>query len=221
MAYLFPDPGANVVLIEQTGLTIGAAGVPFTINCWFRTSTLAQARQLVQIGTTTTNFCRIGINTSNQVVAQSTTGTLRTSTAGTFTSGAWSMATGVFSATNSRLAYTNAVAGTANTNAVTITTPTILTIAGSQGNPNCNAVNLAEVAIWDVALTAADIASLFDAPTATKVRPENLIYYLPLVRAPTGTVATNVHFNYMGPTISDFASNDANPTTADHARRYG
>lgn len=221
MAYLFPDPGAVTFLIEQSSLTLGAAAVPFSINCWFKTSTLAATRQFIQIGTATTNFRRIGINSSNQVVAQCSTGTLRTSTAGTFTSGAWSMATGVFSATNNRLAYTNAVAGTANTNTVTNAQPTILTVGGSQGNPNANDINLAEVAIWDVALTAADITALYDGHRATQVRPDNLIVYMPLVRAPTGSAGTNVHFNYVGPDISDNALNDVNATTTDHARRYG
>jgi len=221
MAYLFTDPGTSIFLIEQASLTLGSAAVPFTINCWFKTSTTGQNRQFVQIGTATTNFRRLAVNTSNQVTAQCSTGTLRTSTAGAFTSGAWNMATGVFSATNNRLAYTNAVAGTANTNTVTNAQPTILSVGGSQGSPNAFDINLAEVAIWDLALTAADITALYDGHRATQVRPENLIVYMPLVRAPTGTVATNVHFNYVGPTISDYSLNDANATSTDHVRRYG
>jgi hypothetical protein len=41
---------------------------------------------------------------------------------------------------------------------------------------------LAEVGIWNVALTAAEIASLADGMTCDKVRPQSLVFYAPLVR---------------------------------------
>jgi hypothetical protein len=52
---------------------------------------------------------------------------------------------------------------------------------------NFNGVDLlngriAEVGIWNVALTAAEIASLADGMTCDKVRPQSLVFYAPLVR---------------------------------------
>ena len=41
---------------------------------------------------------------------------------------------------------------------------------------------IAEVGIWNVALTAAEIASLSKGMTCDKVRPESLVFYAPLVR---------------------------------------
>lgn len=41
---------------------------------------------------------------------------------------------------------------------------------------------VAEVGIWNVALTAAEIASLADGMTCDKVRPQSLVFYAPLVR---------------------------------------
>jgi hypothetical protein len=41
---------------------------------------------------------------------------------------------------------------------------------------------IAEVGIWNVALTAAEIASLADGMTCDKVRPQSLVFYAPLVR---------------------------------------
>ena len=40
----------------------------------------------------------------------------------------------------------------------------------------------AEVGIWNVALTAAEIASLAKGMTCDKVRPQSLVFYAPLVR---------------------------------------
>ena len=41
---------------------------------------------------------------------------------------------------------------------------------------------MAEVGIWNVALTDAEIASLADGMTCDKVRPQSLVFYAPLVR---------------------------------------
>jgi hypothetical protein len=41
---------------------------------------------------------------------------------------------------------------------------------------------IAEVGIWNVALTAAEIASLAKGMTCDKIRPQSLVYYAPLVR---------------------------------------
>ena len=41
---------------------------------------------------------------------------------------------------------------------------------------------IAEVGIWNAALTAEEIASLADGMTCDKVRPQSLVFYAPLVR---------------------------------------
>lgn len=41
---------------------------------------------------------------------------------------------------------------------------------------------MAEVGIWNDALTAAEIASLAKGMTCDKVRPQSLVFYAPLVR---------------------------------------
>jgi hypothetical protein len=42
--------------------------------------------------------------------------------------------------------------------------------------------DIAEVGIWNVALTAAEIAPLAKGMTCDKIRPQNLVFYAPLVR---------------------------------------
>ena len=41
---------------------------------------------------------------------------------------------------------------------------------------------IADAAIWNAALTAAEIASLAKGMTCDKIRPQNLVFYAPLVR---------------------------------------
>ena len=41
---------------------------------------------------------------------------------------------------------------------------------------------IAEVGIWNAALTAAEVASLADGMTCDKIRPQSLVYYTPLIR---------------------------------------
>jgi hypothetical protein len=41
---------------------------------------------------------------------------------------------------------------------------------------------IAEVGIWNVALTTAEIASLAKGMTPDKIRPQRLVFYAPLVR---------------------------------------
>ena len=42
--------------------------------------------------------------------------------------------------------------------------------------------DMAEVGIWNAALTAAEIASLAKGMTCDKIRPQSLVFYAPLVR---------------------------------------
>ena len=42
--------------------------------------------------------------------------------------------------------------------------------------------DIAEVGIWNIALTADEIASLAKGITCDKIRPQSLVFYAPLVR---------------------------------------
>ncbi len=54
--------------------------------------------------------------------------------------------------------------------------------AGSAGTGSFFTGDMAEVGIWTAALTAAEIASLAKGMTCDKIRPQNLVFYAPLVR---------------------------------------
>jgi hypothetical protein len=76
--------------------------------------------------------------------------------------------------------------GNSNTNTTSLgtVTPTALHIGARFANTFGGFTNglIAEVGIWDVALTPEEIASLAKGMTCDKVRPQSLVFYAPLVR---------------------------------------
>jgi hypothetical protein len=99
-------------------------------------------------------------------------------------SGVWNHAAGVFSATNNRIAYVNGISGAANTVNVSVSLINTLLIGAVYNTTlqNFYSGQLAEVGIWNAALTPAEIASLAKGMTCDKVRPQSLVFYAPLVR---------------------------------------
>jgi hypothetical protein len=96
----------------------------------------------------------------------------------------WNHACGVFESATSRKAYVNGGNEGINTNSAnfgTITSAYIATrIIGTAGGFMNGPI--AEVGIWNAALTVAEIASLAKGMTCDKVRPQSLVFYAPLVR---------------------------------------
>jgi hypothetical protein len=93
----------------------------------------------------------------------------------------WWNALGVFVSTTSRTAYANTTAGTPGTDSRSITTEISIRI-GRRASGNAFTGQLAEFAIWNVALTADEINSLAKGFKPPRIRPQSLLYYVPLVR---------------------------------------
>jgi hypothetical protein len=168
MAYSF-----NNHSITASGLSLPR---PFTIACWFYT-TLA-GRGLFRIRETTDRCGELLVNNSGNVIFQQIGSSSTTATSSnTFSANTWSHACGVSAAANSRTVYLDGT-GTSNTaNVATLNNATNIEIGWS-----FFAGRLAECGIWDIALTADDVASLAKGYTCDRVRPESLIFYAPLVR---------------------------------------
>ncbi len=172
---------------------------PLTMACWFNADTDTAAGVLVSItnsGTAggITRFAllfrgdfagdpvhAIASNTaSTNGIASTTTG---------YTVGTWHHACGVFTSSSSRTAYIDG--GSSGTNTASII-PTLLertnigiqflqSSGGTAGATRCNG-RIAEVGIWNAALTAEEVASLAKGMTCDKVRPQSLVFYAPLIR---------------------------------------
>jgi hypothetical protein len=166
---------------------------PLTVACWFNTeATTNQA--LIYIGPTTNNDRFLlfaggavaGDPVAFDCIQVAASGTASSSSSvGSYTANTWTHACGVAASSVSRLVYLNGVAGTQNTDNRTPTTAN-RTIVGARLATNVAGVLnnglIAEVGIWNAALTAAEIASLAKGMTPDKIRPQSLVFYAPLVR---------------------------------------
>jgi hypothetical protein len=94
-------------------------------------------------------------------------------------------ACGVFTSNSSRTVFLNAGSSATSTNSITPSGLNVIDISsrllsGVRGLFFDG--KLAEVGIWNAALTAAEIAALAKGMTCDKVRPQSLVFYAPLVR---------------------------------------
>jgi hypothetical protein len=156
--------------------------------CWFNASQTTTSDYLVSVSNSTTGYFALaifGANPGDPVGAfDYVTGVpnFAYSTSG-YIANTWTHAAGVWSGLNSRTAYING--GNSSTNAapqnnISLTRSQI----GANAAAATNRMNglIAEVGIWNAALTAAEIASLAKGMTCDKIRPQNLAFYAPLVR---------------------------------------
>jgi len=169
MAYSF-----NNHSITASGLSLPR---PFTIACWFNPTSVT-TRGLFRIIETTHRCGELLVNGSGACIFQQVGSSIQTATSSnTYSANTWAHACGVSAASNSRTVYLDGT-GTSNSgNLGTLNNATNIEIGWSFFSGR-----LAECGIWDIALTADDVASLAKGYTCDRVRPENLIFYAPLVR---------------------------------------
>jgi len=189
MAYNFTS-GSSHLSTTTTPVT----NAPCTFACWFRVASLplgdshgtllcishyqnsAHAQLISLRGANESNVIGAGVFDGNYSQANS---------ASAPSINTWSHAAGVFSTTSNRIAYLNGTAGTANTES----RPNLANInsigIGAVSRPTASEFLIglsADVGIWNVALTAAEIASLAKGMACDKVRPQSLVFYAPLAR---------------------------------------
>ena len=169
-----------------------SSGSPMTIACWFNASAV-QSAVLVSVGVSSgahRNQLQAvngtpGVSNYINAVAVGATATPISFGATGVNTNTWGHAAGVFTSATSRTGYTNGVASVAN-----------LTDCGTQNAASSIVVGarwsttlglhysglVAEVGVWNVALTADEIASLANGVACRLVRPQSLVFYAPLIR---------------------------------------
>lgn len=194
-----------------------ASATPMTIACWV-TSSVAGGSP-VSVGVSSGNN-RNAIATTNissgniafSVIAVGPSGNA-TATSPTVSggSGAWVHVAAVYASSTSRTAYANGSAGTENTVNIGTQATANSIVMGARWNNTLGAYlngSLADVGVWNVALTAAEIASLAKGVSCRLIRPQSLVFYAPLVRDLVDVAG--------GRTIT----NNNTATVADHPRIY-
>jgi hypothetical protein len=166
-----------------------ASGTPMTIACWCKSEPVSRAAGAAAVsvgvnGGTQRNQLNIN-NTNAQLFAEGSAGSVLVADMPIGGNNVLFHYGGVFESATSRTGYVNGVAGTTNTtnigsqnaaNTITIGARWNTTIGNFYNN------DIAEVGVWNVALTAAEVASLAKGMTCDKVRPQSLVFYAPLVR---------------------------------------
>ena len=195
-------------------LEVGSAVVnrPCTMAAWAYLDNLTTTKDIVSVSSKTVlAVLRLNvINAQYRIADQGNVNAV--ANGGTVTANVWNHYAGVFASGASRTPYTNGVAGAENTTSVAAITPTFTNIGAFYAG-TATAIQfmdglIAEVGIWNAALTANEIASLAKGMTCDKVRPQSLVFYAPLVR--------NLQDVKGGLTIT----NNNTATVANHPRVY-
>ena len=189
MAYDFTAASSQFLSVASAPATVA----PLTMACWFRSATVTTAYGLICLNSTTATdrhaLLLRGDLSGDPVSFFSAAGASNAAANSTtsFSANTWSHACGVLSSSASRSVYLNA-GGVATETTNLATTGLTQTSIGAQrfstfpSGASFMGGQIAEVGIWNAALTAAEIASLAKGMTPDKIRPQNLVFYAPLVR---------------------------------------
>jgi len=195
--------------------TTPVSNTPLTFACWFNTTNTTDAQVLM---------CVNAASSPNRIVmravgdlagdpirisAVGTTGSgASADTTSGYSSGVWTHACGVVTSSTSRTAYINGGSSATNTTNVAVSGIIQASIGVQRYNlfPSGQLFfngSIAEVGIWNAALTAAEIASLAQGMTCDKIRPQSLVFYAPLVRELIDQKAALAITNNNGATVAN------------------
>lgn len=156
--------------------TCPVSAYPFTIAGWFNISGAAQDLFLFRDATSQRIGMYVTGNTLrgyiNQTSFQESTAT------GSYTNNVWFHACFVCESSTLRTIYRDGGNSASSTNNQT---PTITTLRIGN-NVNSIVGSAADCAVWNTALTAAEVASLAKGFSASLIQPGNLVFHAPLIR---------------------------------------
>lgn len=188
MARRFVQAGSQYLECATTPVT----GVPLTLACWGLPAD-ATAQTLLTVTATSgrNNFILAlgGISTTGKVSAAtiSTGGSTEVLSAIAFMPGVWSHFCGVFSAVNFRAVFLNGRSKATDTTSVTPSGVTAINVGSgyytSGSRQKFMSGLVAWPAVWNAALTDAEVAQLAQGTDPRVVRPQNLVAFWPLDRA--------------------------------------
>jgi hypothetical protein len=198
MAYEFNGNNQSLSSIDPID------AVPLTIACWFKSDVLANKNlTFLSDPNFTSNGWGMYLSAAGllrgAVVAGSTSDFGTTSS---YSINTWHHACLSCPSNSQRTVYLNAGAQTTNTVTRNVSAAGITTLRIGWTN---NAIDglMAEIGVWSAALTQPEIASLAKGMTCDKVRPQNLVFYAPLVRDLIDQKGGRVITNNNGATVAN------------------
>ena len=186
--------------------------------CWFNVADVTNTHTLMCITDTAgdNDYFSLQANgaaSGDPVQAAARRSSSATSDKGAYTANVWYHGAAVFASSTSRTAYLNGSAGTTNTTSIVPSSIDRNAIGvlrrATPANPTIG--KIAEAAIWSVALSAGEVASLAAGANPMGIQPASLLAYLPLI--------TDV-LDYKGVSWTDAStsSNAAHPTVSHPSR---
>lgn len=185
---------ANWLQVDSCAIT-GTDNKPHTISCWFYPANLTSTMNLVAIGNPAAPSGEYAVllfdganaygNGDNLIIFDNTGGVEATSTAGPGAANVWYHAAGVFAAANSRAVYFNGANKGTNATSLTLDSSGFNRTWIGVYRPDTTSFSplngrIANVGIWDVVLTDAEIAALGKRASPLLVRPASLVFYAPI-----------------------------------------
>jgi hypothetical protein len=173
--------------------TPAGLSLPFSIACWFNPANVTGSYNAITLGVAgATDQGRLQLNLMGGVAgdyvrasSRNSSGTeaAANSTAG-YSASTWQHACAVFTSTTSRAAYFNGTNKGTNTTSNTVNSLTLGIFGGAVTTTGVRSNNyagsLAEVGIWNVALTDDEVATLAAGISTSRVCPESLLAWWPL-----------------------------------------
>ena len=189
MAYLFDDASSEYMQRDSTTIT----NEPLTLAAWFNTNDVSIHQQIMWIGDKDVDnmywYLAVRGDVAGDPVQAGTRGT-STRTADTTTGATvntWHHACATFSGDTDRTAYIDGGSSANDTASATVTGADRMSIGAARRSSPFGYFSglIAECAVWNVVLTAAEVAILAAGYSPLFVRPQSLINYWDLIHHPT------------------------------------
>ena len=186
MARLLDDALSEYLEVDSAAIT----ALPFSVSCWFNTDIATANETLFWIGDKdATNTYSVlvadGAAVGDPISAFSRDATTTSGARATsaFSTNTWQHAAGVWTSTTSRAAYLSG--GNKGTDTTSVTEPPEDRMSiGRHGDSTPSTYwsgSIAELGVWDVALTDGEIAILGLGFSPLFVRPTSLVLYVPII----------------------------------------
>jgi hypothetical protein len=180
MAYNFVNTSSQYLGVSSLPVT----ALPFTFSFWFYTLENGTRNFMCLDEPGASSFYTVNMNATGVLFLNAfLNGSSNPAGVVVAPSNQWNHGCAVFTSTSSRQIFLNGVAGATNTGTVNPTFSRFnIGLRNSAGVDVFARGDIAETGVWNVALTAAEIASLAKGVACNLVRPQSLVFYAPLVR---------------------------------------
>lgn len=193
MSALFGGTNTTGQYLSAGSALAGSGATPMSFSAWYRHLPMAQASTNMSLVASSATaggahgsfelFCSSAL-AQLRCGATNSTGTAGTTSPGpVYVKGVWGHAGAVFASTTSRTVYKDGLAAVTNATSITVTGLDNTTIGTALVNGGVGDVAkglIAEVGIWNIALTAQEVAQLAAGYRPDQIRQDHLLSYMPL-----------------------------------------